>query len=241
MTVEFEVLDYIPQLRRVGPRPPEKLVQRILALGSAAVEPLLELAIDQDALYEEPPICYAPIHALRLLGELRATEMIGELLAAYPMDEGLDPDERSPATQWDADLPQVLGSWGTDAIELLWAFVDDERQEPGSHDAALSSLAYTTTVAPEQRADIVAGLRSRLQAAEDATMAAYLVMALGNIGAPDAYPEVMALFKAGKIDRELISPATTRQLLLSDGTKRLACSKHPFWERYDQHGPFPPR
>lgn len=241
MTIDFEVLDYIPQLRRVGPRPPEKLVQRIVALGPAAVAPLLALATNRDALYEEPPLAYAPIHALRLLGELRATQTIAELLAAYPMDEGMDPEDRSPPSQWDADLPQVLGSWGADAIEPLWQIVDDQERPIGPRDAALSALAYTTTVAPDQRAAIVDGLRSRLQAAEDTTLAGYLLAALGNIGAPDAYAEVMALFKAGRIDREVIGPATARQLLLSDGAKRLTCSKHPFWERYDQHGPFAPR
>jgi hypothetical protein len=48
----------------------------------------------------------------------------------------------------------------------------------------------------------------------------------------------MALYKAEKIDREIISPGVARQLLLSKGDKRLACAKHPLWERYDQHGPF---
>jgi hypothetical protein len=241
MTIDFEVLDYIPQLRRVGPRPPEKLVQRIVGLGDAATASLLNLATDREALYEDAPICYGPIHALRLLGELRATAVIGELLAAYPMDEGFEPDEGSPATQWDTDLPQVLGSWGADVIPALWAFFDDTGRNTGTRDAALSALAYTTSVAPEQRAEVIAGLRSRMLAAEDPTVAGYLLAALGNIGAPDAYAEVMALFKEGKIDREVIGPATARQLLLSDGAKRLACSKHPFWERYDQHGPFAPR
>jgi len=41
------------------------------------------------------------------------------------------------------------------------------------------------------------------------------------------------------VDRDVIQPGLARQLLLTkDTTSRLACVKHPFWERYDQHGPF---
>jgi hypothetical protein len=239
MTIDFDLLDYITQLRHAGLRPSEKLTQRILGLGEAAVTPLVELAADGKALLAEAPLCFAPIHALRLLGELGAVRIARPLLQAFPMDDGTTP-EGSPSEIWDTELPQILGRLGEAATADLWAFADDTANSVAGRAAALSALAYATAVAPELREQVVAGLRERLAAADDPILAGHALIALGNIGAPEAYAEIMALFKAGKIDRELIGPGTARQLLLSTGEKRLGCARHPLWERYDQHGPFPP-
>jgi hypothetical protein len=46
------------------------------------------------------------------------------------------------------------------------------------------------------------------------------------------------MYRAGTIDSAIIPAGALRQMLLSDSSKRLACARHPLWERYDQHGPF---
>ena len=58
---------------------------------------------------------------------------------------------------------------------------------------------------------------------------------LANLGAGDLYPEIMSMYRAGRVDQSIAPAGAVRQLLLSDSEKRLACAKHPFWERYDQH------
>ncbi|GAB4116402.1 MAG: hypothetical protein Fur005_21380 [Roseiflexaceae bacterium] len=240
MTIDFDSLDYIAQLRKAGTRPSEKLVQRILKLGDRAIAPLLQLATDDMLLAGEHHV--APIHALRLLGELKSTTIIEPLLDSFPMDDGIEQREQgepaAPPELWDQELPQILGSLGEAAIEPLWAYADNPEKDVSGRSTALTALAYVTAVVPEQRAAIVAGLRERIANAANPADAAYALIALGNIGVAEAYSEVMALYKAEKIDREIISPGVARQLLLSKGEKRLACAKHPLWERYDQHGPF---
>ncbi len=237
MTIDFDTIDYMAQLRRSGLRPSEKLVQRILGLGAAAIAPLLELATDRAALYDAPPTGLAGIHALRLLGELGFGSIVEPLLLAGPMN--IDETEEGSAPElWDSELPQILARFGASIMPQLWAFADDTAHYFEGRSSALVTLSYITAVATDVRDEVVAGLRERLAATDDPQYAGYLLIALGNIGAPDVYAEVMALYKAGKIDRDLIGPATARQLLLSKGEKRLACAKHPFWERYDQHGPF---
>jgi hypothetical protein len=139
---------------------------------------------------------------------------------------------------WDKELPQILGSLGAPAIGTLWAYADDEEHTLISRSAALISLSYATVVAPEEQTQIIQGLRERLASTDKPEFAGYLLIALANIGAPESYADVMALYKAGKIDKDIIGPGAARQLLLSSGEKRLACAKHPLWERYDQHGPF---
>jgi hypothetical protein len=237
MTIDFDTIDYMAQLRRSGLRPSEKLVQRILGLGAAAVAPLLELATDRAALYNAPPTGWAGVHALRLLGEVGSASIVEPLLRAGTMNSG-ETEEGSAPELWDSELPQILARLGAAIIPQLWAFADDDTNLLDGRSTALITLSYITTVAPETQDEIVAGLRERLSATDDPLLAGYVLIALGNIGAPDAYAEVMALYKAGRIDRALIGPATARQLLLSKGEKRLACAKHPLWERYDQHGPF---
>ncbi len=180
MILDLTIADKIKQLHREGLRPSERLVNTITRAGAAAFTPLLELAIDVELLHEEAPECYAPIHALRLLGE-----------------------------------PIIARS------------------------SALFALTYVTSVVPETRDALIAELRERLATTEDKAFASYLAIALGNLGVKDAYAEIMALYRAGRIDQEIIPAGAVRQLLLTDGAKRLACAIHPLWERYDQHGPFP--
>lgn len=237
MTIDFDTIDYMAQLRRSGLRPSEKLVQRILGLGAAAIQPLLALATDRAALQDDSPTGLAGIHALRLLGELGSASIVEPLLRACPMNDG-SAEEGSAPELWDSEVPQILARLGGAITDQLWAFADDATNSVDGRSTALVTLSYITVVAPELHDQIVAGLRERLASTDDPQFAGYLLIALGNIGAPDAYAETMALYKAGKIDRTLINPATARQLLLSKGDKRLACAKHPLWERYEQHGPF---
>src|SRR5262249_26316342 len=137
------------------------------------------------------------------------------------------------------EADQIIGHLGEPAVEPLWQIVDDPSWNIAGRSGALNALGYVTAVAPETHSAIIAGLRERLEQSEDKLLASHLALALANLGASDLYPEFIAMYRAGKLDQEIVPAAAARQLLLSDSTKRLACAKHPLWERYDQHGPFP--
>jgi hypothetical protein len=239
MTVDFELYDHVRQLRRVGLRPPEQLARRIIQAGEAAARPLLELATDADAFEQPPPASFGPLHALRLLGELQSTSIIEPLLDMFPLDNGAGEDDGSdPLAAWDAELPQIIGKLGRAAVEQLWRYADGDTHSSPQRAAAFNALAFATAVDPSLRDEVVAGLRERIAASDDKLLASYALMALCNIGVPEAYGEVMGWFRAGRIDTEIMPPGAARQLLLSKGDARLACVKHPLWERYEQHGPF---
>ncbi len=237
MLLDLAIADKVKQLRREGLRPSEKLAAQIVRTGDAAVGPLLELATDLDLLHGDAPECFAPIHALRLLGEVGSTAIIEPLLREFPV--GLEyEDERLPRV-WAEEAPQIIGHFGVPAVAPLWAIADDATGwAPAARNSAMMALVYVTAVAPDTHDLIVAGLRERLAAAEDRADAGYLASALANLGVKELYPEILALYRAGKIDPEILPAGAARQLLLSDSTRRLACAKHPLWERYDQHGPF---
>jgi hypothetical protein len=237
MIVDLTIADKIKQLHREGLRPSERLVNTITRAGAAAFTPLLELAIDVELLHEDEPECYAPLHALRLLGEVGSVEMIEPLLREFPV-EMYDEDERLPEI-WAEEVPQIIGRLGEAAIAPLWRIADDDAWPIIARSTALIALTYVTSVAPETRDALIGDLRGRLATTEDTAFASHLVVALANLGVNDAYAEIMALYRAGRIDQAIIPAGAVRQLLLTDSTKRLACANHPLWERYDQHGPFP--
>jgi hypothetical protein len=238
MSLDLAVGEYVKQLRRAGPRPAEHLVRHILQGGAGAVGPLLALALDTDLLHEDVPDCYAPIHALRLLGELPSTEIVAPLLRVFPIEQEYV-DEELPVL-WADEAAQMIGRQGASVVEPLWAVVDDPDWDMVGRGVALMALTYASNVAPEIRDDVVQGALERLERSDDERMTAHLISALSSMGIGSAYQQIMELYRAHKVETSIIPPATARQLLLAAGpATRLECAKHPLWERYDRHGPHP--
>lgn len=237
MPIDLGIGEMVKQLETAGLRPSEKLVQNILRSGDAAVDLLLDLALDSTMLFDEPPRCYGPIHALRLLGELPSLEIIEPLLEELPLVILEREDEA--AQIWANEVPQIIARRGAAAIEPLWAIADDPDLPPQVRSSALDSLSYITAVVPESRDAIIAGMRERLGSADDLDLTGAQIIALGNLGVAEVYPDVLKLYRANKVNTELIPPSVARQLLLTPGEKRVACARHPLWERYDEHGPVP--
>jgi hypothetical protein len=237
MLLELGVAEKVKQLRREGLRPSEQLVRSITKAGHAAVGPLLAQATELELLHQQAPECFAPLHALRLLGELGSTDIIEPLLRQFPVS--LEYDEEELPQTWVSEVAQIIGHLGAPAIEPLWRIVDDTSWNMAARSGALTALGYTTVVATEAHDQIIAGIRERMERSEDKVLTSHLAIALANLGVSDLYPELMAMYRTGKLDQGILPAAAARQLLLSDSSKRLACAKHPLWERYDQHGPFP--
>jgi hypothetical protein len=228
----------VRQLSRAGRRPPERLAEHIVEQGAAARGALLELALDADALLEDEPVCWGPIHALRLLGELRDPTLIGPLLGQYPLR--MEYEEQEPPLLWVADAVQLIGRMGAPALEPLLAWFDDESRTIASRSAASDALAYAVGADPELRQQVIDGMRLRLAEAADRQVVGCAINTLGRIGAAETYDEVMAAYRAGRVDAELLPAGAARQMLLGGGGSNIACARHTLWERYDEHGPFPP-
>ena len=239
MLLELGVVEKVKQLRREGLRPSEQLVRSITKAEYAAVGPLLVLATDLELLHQQAPECFAPLHALRLLGELGSIEIIEPLLRQFPVSLAHD-DEDLPQT-WVSEAAQIIGHLGAPAVEPLWRIVDnaDESWNMAGRSGALTALGYITVVDTDTHDAIIAAIHERLERSQDKVLTSHLAIALANMGVSDFYPELMAMYRTGKLDQEILPAAAARQLLLTDSSKRLACAKHPLWERYDQHGPFP--
>lgn len=237
MRLETRISELVSQLRRIGPKPSERLIELIVEQGAAARGSLLELATDVQTLQEPDPVCWGPLHALRLLGEIPDIANIQPLLKLLPIEVYAEDDEAS--NLWASEVVQIIGRCGASAEAVLWKWVDEPEHTASSRGAAVHALAYAATVATEMREQLIASLRSRLDSEHDPVIAAYLVNALAELGVEAAYKQIMAAYRAGRVDSEIMPASVARQLLLGGGHDLLNCANHSFWERYDHHGPFP--
>jgi len=133
--------DAFDALRKAGEMLADDLRTRILALGAAAVPPLIALVEDDDAAAEDAPgDGWPPIHAVDLLADLRAEEAIGPMLRALgggDMEDILSSRiaVRLPvfgAVALEPVLAQLSGNRGTNRDVMLCAIlanlgVKDER------------------------------------------------------------------------------------------------------------------
>lgn len=234
MPIDFDTDDMIRQLRLAETDIPERLVNRIRQSGPLMIEPLLKLALDEALIHAFERTSNAPVHALRLLGDIGDARIIEPLLRAVPM-ANQDDTEQDPAWFWDGEMPQMLARLGSTAIEPLWAFVDRPEEPTNSRRAACKALAYMTVYDAEQREAIIAGLTRRLAEEHDKVHASYLLAALADIGVATIYTDAMAGYRAGRFDSNIIPASKARQLLLAKGSKPLACVNHSLTERYDMH------
>lgn len=229
-------LGAINQLRRVGLRPKEAALDAILALGSAAIPSLLDLALDTALLLGDAPGAYAPVHALRLLGKLPAGEHAERVIRTSLPDA---PAKTDADFTWTSDQPQIVGSWGAPAIPGILAVIADSTVVVDQRAQAVEALSYAAEADLTQRDQIVGELRTLLEQEQDTAVLTAVVQALADLRVADAYKPIMALYSRGAVDRAVLSAGDARKLLLgSDGKNRLACVHHSLSERYDQHGPF---
>lgn len=235
MPVDMPVADLVRQLSRVGLRPDERLVARIVEHGPAAREELLRLATDIDALHSELPASLAPLHALRMLGEVPDVSMVAPLLGALPVP--IYGDEDVPARLYATEVLQIIGRAGAPAVEALWAYADAEANPDLTRAAAVGALAFVATYAPEVREPVLAEARRRLALDLPVPLATGVVTLIAELGDAASYQAVMAAYKAGRVDRQQAPAAAARQFLLGGGRKDLTCVNHPLGERYDHHGP----
>jgi len=237
MQHELSTTNLVRQLQRVGVRPPQRLVEQILARGQASVEPLLEMALDTTALAKEEPASLAPVHALRLLGELRPLEAAARLLRSVELPDNVQFTQA--IYLWEDEVPQIVARFGAEVLPIALGIAEDETASQDARGAALDTLAFLAGTEPALRDRIVEELRTRLKGEQDPEIKAYIVSALAEIGAREAYADVMAEYRKGSIDKREISAADARQKLLgSQDGRRIECARHTLDERYDQHGPY---
>jgi hypothetical protein len=197
-----DVNQILDQLRDAGKNPKRSLLERVKSLGPAVVQPLIGLATDPKLLYGDPESreVWAPLHAINLLGELRATEAVGPLLSLFEMDD-----------DWfDLALPEAFGRIGQPALPPLHDLLLDHAQDLYTRSRAASGLAEIAKNYPELRHEVVADLSALLgplhfrDLEDDAELNGFIVNDLLDLKAKEAVPAIEQAFAADRVDETIV-------------------------------------
>jgi hypothetical protein len=143
---------------------------------------------------------FAPVHAWRALGQLRAEEAIAPLMTLF--DEFAD-DEGS---DWvGEELPEVFGMIGTAAMLPLLDMLADDTRRTWQRMAAAESLELIAASNPQVRSDVVNTLTRQLErfAENDPSFNGALILSLVALKAADALPLIEQAYGAQAVDEDV--------------------------------------
>jgi hypothetical protein len=172
---------------------------REMGLGPEHINDLILLATDHKLRWgeedDEAPEVWAPVHAWRALGQLRAKAAIEPLMEWF--DYKYDDD-------WiTEELPQVYAMIGPPAIAPLAAYLEDSVHH--TEDARISAVSCLEEIGkhwPEARDECVALLTGQLElfAENDAELNGFVIASLIGLKAIEAAPVMERAFAAKKVD-----------------------------------------
>ncbi|MBI5566305.1 MAG: DUF1186 domain-containing protein [Chloroflexi bacterium] len=191
----------VDRLLTYGDCRPMRQWPNYLALGliSEHVPELIRMATDDDLHFADSDSLevWAPIHAWRALGQLRAEAAISPLMGLLARtDEDLD-DDWAPE-----ELPHVFGEIGPAAIPRLTAFLADDHHTVYSRAAAATGLQHIAEQQPAVRDQVVTILVRQLEQFADQAddFNAFLISNLINLKATAALPVIEQAFAADMVD-----------------------------------------
>ena len=169
-----------------------------LGLTSDHIPDLICMATDPefDQADSESLQVWAPVHAWRALGQLRAEAAVNPLVKLFDrLDDDLD--------DWLInDLPEALSLIGAAAIPALAAYLEDITHDAQSHEAIIDTLKKLATKYPDQRARVVALLTQALEkfTDNDVFLNSTLIGALVDLRAIESATVIKAAFYADQVD-----------------------------------------
>ncbi|HLO88413.1 MAG TPA: HEAT repeat domain-containing protein [Nostocaceae cyanobacterium] len=164
-----------------------------LGFNSDHIDDLIRLATDQELLEANTDDLeiWAPIHAVRVLGQLRAEAAIQPLLSLLSIDD-----------DWLAnDIPKSLGMIGSAAIPAIEEYIADRSHYHFDRLDLASALTKMAQNCPEERDRCVAILTQQLEkcAEEDPEFNAGIVGELVDLKAVESAPVIESAFAAEKV------------------------------------------
>ncbi len=171
-----------------------------LGPGLEHVPELIRMAGDEELnrAFSDTLEVWAPLHAWRALGQLRAEAAIEPLIALFTTLK---------ESEWAFDeLPEVLGMIGPAALPALAASLADASLDESTHVNASASVEKIGERWPEARAACVELLTKQLELFDDNgyELNGFLVYALVNLHAREAAPLMERAFAAGSVEEDLV-------------------------------------
>lgn len=218
---------YLPPLRQLlwlgEPRGKERHEWRdysALGISPATAPDLIRMSSDE-ALHNAPQkskIVWAPVHAWRALGQLRATEAIAPLLALFQRADVAD--------DWVmTDLPEALARMGAPVIEPVANYLADTTRGEWARVAAANVFSRLGRVQPELRGECVKRAAAQLEkfAEQPEIVNTFLTSALWDLRAVEAIQVIERAFASGRVDESVNGDFEDVQIHLGLKPKR----EHP--------------
>lgn len=183
---------------RTLPAWPEQLDYLPLGFGPEHIPDLIRMATDEGLRWAESEslAVWAPIHAWRVLGQLRAEAAVEALLGVLAQADELE-------DEWTLDeLPDVFKLIGPVALDPLAAYLADTDHGLWARITAAASLAKIGVQHPETRDACVAALVQTLErfAENDEGLNADVIYNLTELHAVEAVDLIQRAFDADQVD-----------------------------------------
>jgi len=154
--------------------------------------------LEEEDYEDEDPDYWAPIHAIRALGQLHAEtaiEPLVNLLAELKDDEWMF-----------EELPFVYGMFGPAAIPALAAYLADSSHEMYSRAYASNGFNEIANRYPESREECIAAISKQLETFKenDEELNALIISDLLHLKAIETLPLIERAFEADKVDEFII-------------------------------------
>jgi hypothetical protein len=193
-----------------------------LGLSSEHVPELIEMATDKELNWadSESLEVWAPVHAWRALGQLRAVSAIEPLLRLFHELEDID---------WAYDeLPHVYGMIGREAIPALTRYLDDASHGLWPRVTAAFSLERIASGDPSARSECITILSRQLErfTENDPSLNGFFISYLVDLRAVEAAPLMERAFAAGRVDLSILGDWEDAQVEL--GLKATRDTPRPY-------------
>ncbi|MBI5443780.1 MAG: PBS lyase [Deltaproteobacteria bacterium] len=198
---------------------------RSLGFDVQHVPELIRMATDPELHGAEgdSPEVWAPLHAWRALGQLRAVEALRPLLNLMAEMEHDD---------WLLEeVPDVGGLVGPQAIPVLSEFLGQSEPDRYARVAAGHGLERIGTLWPEARDACVAALMTQLEhfSEDDPTLNGFLIGYLVDLEAKEALPTIGRAFAADCVDISIGGDLEDVEIELGVRAHRDTPPKMPPW------------
>ncbi len=216
-----------PDYLELGPT-----AEHVPELVRMAADPALEEADSESAEV------WAPVHARRTLGQLRADESVPALLRLLLAADEKDDDWGSE------EIPKILGMIGPAALEPVRAALPEASRHPRPWTSAAlgSALAQLAAWHPETRGEAVAALHRQLEGWPRQTPGtnAFLISSLLELRATEAAATIEEAFAGDAVDVSMVGDWEDAQVELGLLPRRVTPRPRAFFTGPREPRPAPP-
>ena len=209
---------------------------KTFGIGPEHTDALIRMACDAvlNSSSPESNEVWAPMHAWRALGQLRAEAAVVPILGFL---DSINDDDVA-----DMEIPHVLGMIGPVAIPAIAAYLSDRRHSEWSAGKAIRGVMTIVKRHPESRDTGIAILIGQLQPHKDEnpTTSGLAVAALIDLNAVEAIDPIREAFGRGAVDISIAGDIEDVEIEL--GLRDRRATKAPnYMARFGDWGPRPGR